>query len=537
MTDRSAGGAAAWWRGAVVYQIYPRSFRDGNGDGIGDLAGIRQGLAYVAALGVDAVWISPFFVSPQRDFGYDVADYTAVDPMFGTLADFDAILAEAHALGLKVIIDQVWSHSSDQHPWFEDSRRALHGPRSDWYVWADPQADGTPPNNWLGVFGGGAWTWEPRRHQYYLHHFLPSQPALNLRNPAVRTALLDTGRFWLERGVDGFRLDAIDFMLHDPGLANNPSRHVSYRPLKPFSLQRHIHDMAHEDTLDLLAAVRRLVDEYGAVTMAEVGSESCQAEPLARAALYTRGIGHMHTAYSLRMMKQPGNAAHLHAFIAEAEAELGDGWLTWAFSNHDVIRVATRWGLGDPAAARAYMALLLTLRGTICLYQGEELGLIEADLALEDLHDPFGIAMWPEYKGRDGCRTPVPWVATEPHGGFCPPSATPWLPVPDGQRVMAVDGQAGVASSMLEVTRGLIRWRKAHEAFQTGDLTLGPRDEQVLSLTRQAAGSKVHVSVNLSDHPAAFGPTDASIVQPVPGLPGVLGDGYLAPWGAVWWLE
>lgn len=535
MIRRPVNGSADWWRGAVIYQIYPRSFRDGNGDGIGDLPGIRAALPYVAALGVDAVWISPFFCSPQRDFGYDVADYTAVDPMFGTLDDFESVMAEAHRLSLKVIIDQVWSHTSDQHPWFEDSRRSLHGPRADWYVWADPRPDGTPPNNWLGVFGGVAWAWEPRRHQYYLHHFLPGQPALNLRNPAVRQALLQTGRFWLERGVDGFRLDAIDFMLHDPGLASNPPRQLPYRPVKPFSLQRHVHDMAHADTFDMLNAVRGLLDEFGAMAVAEVGSESCAAEPLARATSYTRNGGPMHTAYSLRMMKQPGDAGNLHDFLAEAQADGGltESWLTWAFSNHDVVRVVSRWGGNDARAGRAYMALLMALRGTVCLYQGEELGLPEADLTFDDLHDPFGIAMWPEYKGRDGCRTPMPWQAVAAHGGFCDEVASPWLPLSEDHRALAVDRQIDVEGSMLEATRCLIGWRKAHPVLQSGGLDLGPRDGQVLSFVRHDGETRLTVAINLSGKPAPL-PAGVQAAMAVPGVDALLPDGRMAPWGAVW---
>ena len=264
-----------WWRGAVIYQIYPRSFFDSNGDGIGDLPGVTARLEYVARLGVDAIWLCPFFVSPQRDFGYDVADHVAVDPLFGTLADFDALLARAHGLGLKVLIDQVWSHTSDRHAWFLDSRAARTGAKADWYVWADPSPDGTPPNNWLSVFGGSAWMWEPRRRQYYLHHFLDCQPALNLHNPAVMDALLETGRFWLERGVDGFRLDAVDFLLHDPLLRSNPAAPPQPEvPAKLFGMQRHVHDMLQPETTVLLARIRGLMDAYpDTVTLGEISSQ------------------------------------------------------------------------------------------------------------------------------------------------------------------------------------------------------------------------------------------------------------------------
>jgi alpha-glucosidase len=254
--------AAPWWRGAVIYQVYPLSFADGNGDGYGDLPGLEARLAYVAALGVDAIWLSPFFRSPMRDWGYDVACYTAVDPIFGTIEDADRVIAKSHALGLKVLVDQVWSHTSDRHPWFDEGRADRHGPRSDWHVWADAAPDGTPPNNWQSVFGGSAWTWEPRRRQYYLHHFLPSQPKLNLRRPEVVDAILETGEFWLARGVDGFRLDAVDFMLSDPALRSNPALSTlgGVTPLRPFSFQDHSYDMIQADTVDLLRKIRVLTD-------------------------------------------------------------------------------------------------------------------------------------------------------------------------------------------------------------------------------------------------------------------------------------
>ncbi len=265
---------AEWWRGAVIYQIYPRSFFDSNADGIGDLPGVATKLDHVASLGVDAIWLGPFFASPQKDFGYDVAHHTEVDPVFGTLEDFDKLVRRAHTLGLKVLIDQVWTHTSDQHPWFTESRADRRNERADWYIWADPAPDGTPPNNWLSVFGGSAWTWDPRRRQYYLHNFLTHQPKLNLRNPAVMAALLASGEFWLQRGVDGFRLDAIDFLLQDPHLRSNPAvPRPAETPVKPFGLQYHVHDMLQPDASALMAQIRALTDRYpGAATLAEVSS-------------------------------------------------------------------------------------------------------------------------------------------------------------------------------------------------------------------------------------------------------------------------
>jgi alpha-glucosidase len=267
--------------------IYLRSFCGSNGDGIGDLAGATARLNHIASLGADAIWLCPFFTSPQRDFGYDVADHISIDPIFGTLADFDALVAQAHGLGLQVLIDQVWSHTSDAHAWFRESRKARAGAKADWYVWGDPKADGTPPNNWLSVFGGAAWTWEPRRRQYYLHHFLTHQPALNLHNPAVMDALLEAGQFWLNRGVDGFRLDAVDFMLHDKRLLDNPTADLAVVPAKPFGMQQHMHDMLQPETAGLLSRIRGLVDAFpGAVTLGEFSS---QAGAYERVAVSTSG--------------------------------------------------------------------------------------------------------------------------------------------------------------------------------------------------------------------------------------------------------
>lgn len=381
---------ADWWRGAVIYQIYPRSFFDSNGDGIGDLPGITAHLEHVAWLGADAVWLCPFFVSPQQDFGYDVADYTAVDPIFGTLADFVALLRRAHELGLKVLIDQVWSHTSDHHPWFRASRASRTNPRSDWYVWADPSPDGTPPNNWLSVFGGSAWRWEPRRRQYYLHHFLAQQPALNLHNPAVMDALLATGDFWLRRGVDGFRLDAIDFLLHDPALTNNPPAPPPREtPAKLFGLQLHRHDMMQAGTTGLLGRIRGLLDRHpGRVALGELSS---QPGAFQRVVASTSGNDWLHMAYTLQPLRSGFDWPAVTALLREVEAAQDEGWFCWSFSNHDVERAASRWNPRrgetppDPAFARLLMALLLSLRGSVCLYQGEELGLTEAALGEDQL--------------------------------------------------------------------------------------------------------------------------------------------------------
>jgi alpha-glucosidase len=492
-----------WWRGAVIYQIYPRSFYDSNGDGVGDLAGILQKIDYVAALGVDAIWISPFFASPMRDFGYDVSDYVAVDPVFGTLADFDRIIEAAHGRGIKVLIDQVWAHTSDRHPWFLDSRSARHGPRSDWYVWADPKPDGMPPNNWLSVFGGSAWQWEPRRRQYYLHHFLASQPKLNLRNPAVLDALLAAGAFWLERGVDGFRLDAVDFFLHDALLRDNPPRPLEgpLFPAKLFGVQRHLHDMMQPEVRPVIREIRRLMDRYpGTVTLAEVSS---QEGALARIAYYTAGREALHMAYTLQPLRGAFDRENLSRLIAQLAQFDPAGWIAWSFSNHDVERVVTRWGRGisDPAFARLLMGLLLSLGGSACVYQGEELGLPNSVLAFEDLRDPYGLAYYPEFCGRDGSRTPLPWRADAPHAGFTT-AARPWLPVDAAHYPLAVDRQQADPSSHLANWRRFIAWRKRHPALLHGRIEPIDVAAPLLAFRRASAAESLIVVLNIGKDPA-----------------------------------
>src|SRR5271166_2651740 len=360
----SAGSSEPWWRGAVIYQIYPRSFCDTNNDGIGDLPGVIARLPYVASLGVDAIWLCPVFTSPQRDFGYDVADHHAIDPIFGTLEDFDRLVVSAHDLGLRVLVDQIWAHTSDRHSWFHESRRTRDGERAGWYVWADPAPDGTPPNNWLSVFGGPAWTWEPRRRQYYLHHFLSHQPTLNLRNEAVVQQLLDTAKFWLDRGVDGFRLDAIDFLLHDRRLRPNPAAPATdVIPAKLFGMQTHMHDMMQPEAMGLLARIRGLMECYpGTVTLGEISS---QPGALERVVACTEGEDRLHMAYTLRPTRGGFDWATVSGLVRDAACP--DGWLCWSFSNHDVERAISRWnpargkGPPDPAFARLLMALLLSL--------------------------------------------------------------------------------------------------------------------------------------------------------------------------------
>src|SRR5271157_97141 len=510
----SAGLNNQWWRGAVVYQIYPRSFCDTNDDGIGDLPGVIARLPYVASLDVDAIWLCPVFTSPQRDFGYDVADHHAIDPIFGTLEDFDRLVVSAHDLGLRVLVDQIWAHTSDRHAWFHESRRTRDGERAGWYVWADPAPDGTPPNNWLSVFGGPAWTWEPRRRQYYLHHFLSHQPTLNLRNEAVVQQLLDTAKFWLDRGVDGFRLDAIDFLLHDPQLRSNPAvQHNGALPAKLFSLQHHAYDMLHTDALAVLERLRALTDAYGGACL--LGEVSSQPGAFDRVQAYTSGADRLHMAYTLRPLREGLSWHRLRSLLTEA-ASMQDGWPCWSFSNHDVERAATRWaaeGLHDPDFARLLLALLVSLRGSVIMYQGEELGLPEAKLAEHELRDPFGITYWPEFRGRDGCRTPMPWHSEEGHAGFT--GAEPWLPVPPSHAAMAVDAQTSDPESVLSFSRRLLAWRRQEPALRQGDLHVLDLAEPLIGFERTLDHTRVLALFNLSDRAAVGSLGDYATVCPL----------------------
>jgi len=495
-----------WWRNAVIYQIYPRSFNDRNGDGVGDLSGIIDKLDYVASLGVDGIWISPFYVSPMADFGYDVTDYRDVDPCFGSLADFDALVARAHALDLKVMVDMIWAHTSERHSWFKASRLSRVGPHADWYVWADPTPDGTPPNNWLSVFGGGAWSWEPRRRQYYLHHFLPSQPKLKLSNAAVMAALLDIAAFWLDRGVDGFRMDAVNFCFHDQQLRDNPPwgdrpRTASAQPLaNPYAFQQHCYDKTQPENIAFLGRLRALLDEYPDKTsVGEIDSD----DSFATMAEYTRGSDRLHMAYAFSLLTKTFSAQHIRTTVETLEASIGDGWPCWSLGNHDVTRVLTRWGGANaPAAfAKVLVALLGSLRGTICIYQGEELALPEADVPFELLQDPFGITFWPEIKGRDGCRTPMPWTANGKFAGFS--GAAAWLPIADQHRERAVDVQEKSAESSLNSYRRFLAWRRQHPALQQGSIRFIDAPDNGLALVREHAKEKIIAAFNLSAQPLA----------------------------------
>lgn len=493
-----------WWRNAVIYQIYPRSYQDTNNDGIGDLPGITKRLDYVAALGVDAIWISPFFKSPMKDFGYDVSDYQDVDPMFGTLDNFRTLLDKAHGLNLKVIVDLVMSHTADTHPWFIESRSSKNNPKADWYVWADPKADGTPPNNWLSIFGGSSWQFDVFRGQYYLHNFLKEQPDLNYNNPAVIDAMLEQMKFWLDFGVDGFRLDAVNFCTHDKTLRDNPAREdngfssqLEFKDV--YSMQWHTHDKSRPENLDFMRKIRALLDTYpNRMAVAEIGDDFSTRV----AAEYTASPDLLHTAYSFALMSDKGpmpGAALFRKVLEDQAAEPGESWPSWAFSNHDVVRAASRWSGSDyghnPDQSKMMIALLISLRGTPFLYQGEELGLPEADIPYERILDPWGQYLYPKWKGRDGSRTPIPWN-NDIFAGFS--TTETWLPIPEEHKPLCVQEQDMDTQSVLNFTRKILAWRKDQIILQTGDITfIDSGHPDVLMFERHAEDKKIICLFNL----------------------------------------
>ena len=507
--DTVIGKGADWWRGAVIYQVYPRSFADSNGDGIGDLRGIADRMDYIADLGVDGIWVSPFFTSPMKDFGYDVSNYREVDPMFGTLRDFDHLVERAHGLGLKVMIDQVLSHTSDQHPWFVESRASRDNPRADWYVWAEAAPDGSPPNNWMSIFGGTAWQWDARRLQYFMHNFLASQPDLNFHNPAVREAVLADVEFWLQRGVDGFRLDTVNFYVHDQQLRNNPGKPVEERlsqefaSSNPYGYQHHVYDKSRPENLDFLRELRALMDRYpGTTTVGEIGDDHA----LERMVEYTSGGDKLHMAYTFELLGGEPSAAFVRRTVEALEARIGDGWPCWAMSNHDVRRAISRWTDGgqDARLAATLLAALCSLRGSVCIYEGEELGLPEAEVPYERLQDPYAFPFWPEYKGRDGCRTPMPWQAAAANGGFS--KVEPWLPVPAAHQALAADLQAADPSSALNATRRFLAWRREQPALVSGQLELLDAPDGVLSFVRWHGNEELFCAFNLGAEAVRFAP-------------------------------
>ncbi|WAJ69029.1 alpha-amylase family glycosyl hydrolase [Catenovulum adriaticum] len=498
-----------WWRGAVIYQVYPRSLNDSNNDGIGDIAGIIEKLDYISSLGVDAIWVSPCFKSPMKDFGYDISDYRSIDPIFGNLADFDRLIEKAHALGIKIMIDQVLSHTSDQHDWFTQSRQDKTNDKADWYVWSDPNPDGTPPNNWQSIFGGPAWQWDSRRCQYYLHNFLASQPDLNFHNPDVQQAVLDNVEFWLKRGVDGLRLDAITFCFHDQALRDNPAKPENERAGRgfsednPYAYQYHYFNNERPENLGFIEKIRALLDAYpGTVSLGEISSE----DSLATMAEYSKGDDRLHMTYSFELLTDDFSVDYIKNTVLTLENALTDGWPCWAVGNHDVARVVSRWGnnTNNPDFAKMVTAMLGCLRGSLCIYQGEELGLTEANVPYDELQDPYGIEFWPTFKGRDGCRTPMPWDSKEINAGFS--QGQPWLPVDPAHLEKSVNVQQAQPDSVLNAYRAFMHWRKAQPALVLGDIEFLDWHSSCLAIKRidRLSGQTIIAVFNLSSNPVTF---------------------------------
>jgi len=520
-----------WWRGAVIYQIYPRSFYDSNSDGVGDLKGIINKLDHIASLGVDAIWISPFFRSPMKDFGYDVSNYREVDPLFGELQDFKNLITKAHSLNLKVLIDQVMNHTSDQHPWFQESRSSKDNEKANWFVWADPKPDGSPPNNWLSIFGGPAWKWEARRHQYFLHNFLDSQADLNFHNPIVRKQILEETEFWLQLGADGLRLDVVNFYFHDQQLRDNPplpvdaNKSVNAPSDNPYTYQRHKHDVSQPENIAFLREIRTLLDKYNAISVGEIGDD----HPIETMSAYTSDDDKLHMAYTFDLLTEKSAVPYIKDVVKNLNDHIGDGWPCWALSNHDSVRAVTRWGKGvtPERIAPVYLAFLLSIRGSACIYQGEELGLPEADVPFEKLQDPYGIPFWPEYKGRDGCRTPIPWDADKDYQGFS--ETEPWLPIPPAHREFVCSEQELSSQSTLNRFRKFIHWRKQFEALATGDIEILDTVENGLLFLRESNEQKILVAINLTDKTINLPKPEKTILRVLEGhgFTGKLQDGLI----------
>ena len=442
------------WKNKVIYQIYPRSFKDTSGNGIGDLNGITSEAEYISDLGVDYIWISPFFESPQKDFGYDVSNYRKVDKIFGTNDDFKNLIDTFHQKNIGVITDLVLSHTSDEHPWFTESRSSKFNELKDWYVWQDGSPE-EPPNNWLSVFGGSSWEWDEKRNQYYLHNFLKSQPDLNFHNTDVQDQMLDEIKYWLDFGVDGFRFDVINFLFHDIELRDNPAKDPKLvRPLgfnkdNPYGLQVHKFDNTRPETLDYLTKIRGLLDRYDAISVGEIVAEN----PLEIIGEYANDHK-LHMAYCFEFLAEDFNFLQTDTIVEDFFTNNPASWPCWSYSNHDSMRIASRIKFNP----KEIMQKLLSLKGNICIYQGEELGLEETDVEFKDLQDPFGKNFWPDFKGRDGCRTPMPWDSNKSNLGFSPNN--PWLPTNHLYLSKCVDQQVQDKESMLSFTKELLRKRK-----------------------------------------------------------------------------
>jgi alpha-glucosidase len=484
-----------WWRHGIFYQIDPRSFQDTNADGVGDIKGIIDRLPYLQALGVDAIWLSPIFPSPMADFGYDIADYTGVDPLFGTMEDIDALIRAAHAAGLKVILDLVPNHTSDRHPWFVESRASRDNPKREWYIWRDPVVDGAPPNNWLSEFGGSAWQYDGTTRQYYYHAFLAQQPDLNWRNPAVRQAIHDVMRFWLRKGVDGFRVDVIWHLIKDAAFRDNPPNPNYREGRPPHERIVPLNSTDQAEVHDVIAEMRRVIDEFDSrVLIGEI-----YLPPQRLVAYYGKDLSGAHLPFNFALLSAPWHARAIEKIVLEYEAVLPPGaWPNWVLGNHDRPRVASRVGREQ---ARVAAMLLLTLRGTPTLYYGDEIGMHQVAIAPEQVRDPFeknvpGIGV-----GRDGCRTPMQWDATR-YAGFS--TSTPWLPLADDFRHENVANLDADAASILSLSKALIGLRKKLPQLVVGDYVPIAAQGDLLLYRRQSDGEAVVIALNLGAAPVSI---------------------------------
>ncbi|MDP3495837.1 MAG: alpha-amylase family glycosyl hydrolase [Hyphomonadaceae bacterium] len=486
----------AWWKHAVIYQVYPRSFQDSNGDGVGDLAGVIARLDYLVALGVDAVWLSPIFCSPMDDFGYDVSDHTAIDPLFGDMSDFRRLVAEAHSRGLRVILDYIPNHTSDRHSWFKESRAARASRKRDWYVWRDPAPGGGAPNNWVSEFGGSAWTWDEATSQYYYHGFLRSQPDLNWRNPEVVEAMLDVLRFWLDEGVDGFRVDAIHFLFEDESLTDDPPNPHWHEGMPPTERVLRDHSLDQPEVHDAVALMRRLCDSYEDERVL-IGEAYLPIERLM--AYYGGALDGFHLPFNFHLITTPWTPTSISILVEAYESKLPNGgWPNWVLGNHDRHRIASRVGRDQ---ARAAAMLLLTLRGTPTLYQGDELGMTNGDIAPDQVRDPWELNMPGLGLGRDPVRTPMLWDES-PNAGFS--AASPWLPLNADWSARHAAGQADDPASILNLYRRLIALRRREPALSLGDYKALAATDQVLAYERRFGARRLGVALNLSGEPAAI---------------------------------
>jgi alpha-glucosidase len=520
----------SWWTSGVLYQIYPRSFADSDGDGVGDLAGIMSRLDYLQWLGIDGIWLSPITVSPNADWGYDVADSCAVQPEYGTLADLDRLVHDAGQRGIRVLLDLVPNHTSDRHPWFLDARSSPSASHRQWYVWANPKPDGSAPNNWVSAFGGPAWTLDERSGQYYLHNFLPEQPDLNWWNEQVRDAFDAILRFWFDRGVAGFRIDVCHGIVKDALLRDNPPATADDSWMARLFGQRSVYNSNRPEAHDVLRGWRRLAETYHPprLLLGETNVDDVETT----VSYYGRGDDQLHLAFNFPFINAPFTADSLRTVVETTESLLPPGaWPVWTASNHDVSRLATRWADGDSRKVRAAILLLLTLRGTPVLYQGDEIGLPDTPLAREALRDPIGMRYWPAYAGRDPMRTPMPWQDV-PGGGFTGPGVKPWLPFGD-LAAYNVDAQRHDDGSILSLTRDLIGLRRRAPDLQRGEYSTLPSPPGTWAWRR---GKGTVIVLNLSD--------DASSVEGLGGRVGlgtdrgregspVSGRLRLRPWEAV----